>query len=105
MNYVKIHYVDFVPGGNCANGNSDFIYVFSHRINGKIYKRKMMETGGIAYNKKIKEWTFIPVPGGNVSYGCTIMRIISTFLDRLNKKINVYDKEKGEIQGELHRYE
>lgn len=105
MNYVKIKYVDFVPGGNFANGNSEFIYVFSHKINGKIYKRKMMETGGIVYNKKVKEWVFMPVPSGNVSYGCNIMRIVATFLERLNTKVNTYDPEEGEIQGELHRYE
>lgn len=103
MNYVKIKFVDFVPGGSCENGKPEFIYAFSHRINGRVYKRKTMECGAIYYRKKAKEWVFIPA--SNSCYSFEFMRIVASFLNCLNLKINTYDPEKREIKGETSRYE
>lgn len=99
MTMMKLEYVLFVPS-KAIKGTSknDNIYVFSHKKNKKIYKRKRFLIGAIGYNPIIKEWTFIPYE--NCNYSWKTMMIIARFLIELTNKEIIFDQEKGELLNE-----
>ena len=94
MNYVTVKHIDFVPGKLTKDGEAEFIYVFTHKKNKRIYKKPML-LGGIKYFSKIREYGFITL--GEFGMGYESLMIISEFIYRLNKKLISYDSGEGEI--------
>lgn len=99
--YLKVGHLDFVPpslvfGDEEHKVDSRAIYVYSHKSNNRILKRKVFHVGAILFNSKVKKPSFIMVD--NVSLSTESMMLISSFMLKLERKIIKYDFKKGEFE-------
>lgn len=95
MNILKIKHLDFVPGMMVSEEHSDFIFVFTHKRNGKLRKKKIDCVGEIFKHPKTNKWVFLQEP--NWCQTAESLSMIVCFLDDLDRKLIKYKEEKGEL--------
>ena len=93
MNLLKVKDVDLVPGKIVENGEEDCIYIFVHKMNGKVYKRKKWQAGVVFWHPKTKEYCFQGME--EFCFTVDFMLIMSEFLYKLKIGSIKLDKEEG----------
>lgn len=97
MQYMKNEYLEFVPGKMVGKGEyPNFIFVFCHKRNNRIYKKKNWHIGTIGIHPKTNTYSFSPVEDN--AYGFNCLMKISSFLRQLETKEIIFDPEKGELK-------
>lgn len=100
---VSIKHIDFVVGKVVCDDeeHKELIFVFTHRKNGKIRKKKVDCIGRIFKQPKTKNWCFASQPDENDrdwAFNDEVLFIIGSFISALKHKTVIYDTEKGEFR-------
>ena len=95
MNVAKCKYLDFVPGIQVDENNNDVIFIFTHKRNGKLRKKKIDYIGFIYKHPKTNHWAFGQAEGW-VAITETML-IIVDFMMRLENKDFKFIPDKGEL--------
>ena len=92
---ISCKHLDFISYEMVKDGLKGWIYIYSHKRNGKIRKKKVDNIGGIAKHFITKKWSFCP--NNKWCFSAENMRIITDFMNRLETgllKLN----SKGELE-------
>lgn len=94
MQAIGKKFIKFVPG-EMLKQDKKIIFVFSHRINRRVYKDKQRLIGYITFHVKSRAYAFYPED--KVCLGWETTGIISKFLFDLQKNFIEFDSEKGAL--------
>lgn len=96
MNYCKVKHLEFVPAKHFEEVKDlNNIFVFTHKQNNRVYKKKIFPSGRIFKHPKTNSWCF--VGDQTCCYDQEFLLIVHLFLKRLDDGKIKYDEEKGEL--------
>jgi hypothetical protein len=93
---LSFKHLDFIPGKQVHEELPDQIFVFTHRRNGKIRKKKVDCVGRILKHPITKKMVFAPQP--EWSFTSENMTIIAAFMTQIETKKVKLCQEEGELE-------
>ena len=96
MKILQVEHLEFVPGSIVGDKKyPEYIFVFTHKRNGKTRKKKVDCIGHIFKHPKNKHWVFVPET--DWCYNYEVCGMVGTVLWKLTNKKIKYNRKKGEF--------